>query len=234
MGFLFDSLKNLVGDIQCAALTLDCDVNEKSCDRYTGAKTSVCQPTNSITNANNNITNNTSSSKNEDVLVNNSDCTNAIKSISKMIKSILDDDNSMEKVDNTGVDTDILAKELFSSVFKAIRNNGFDINVSNILANTVASMIIEGRSIGDISVTDIIDYCKSANVADADIVYAVNTFSTSNVENIIKDIEKSLQNNKTISSAIKKAEDKQGLKKPFTMDFSQFVKNNQDTMPQLV
>lgn len=44
MGFLFDSLKNLVGDVQCAILTLDCDVQENACDRYTGAKKSVYIP----------------------------------------------------------------------------------------------------------------------------------------------------------------------------------------------
>lgn len=44
MGFLFDSLKNLVGDVQCAVLTLDCDIQEKACDRYTGAKKSVYTP----------------------------------------------------------------------------------------------------------------------------------------------------------------------------------------------
>ena len=44
MGFLFDSLKNLVGDVECAMLTLDCDIQEKACDRYTGAKKSVYIP----------------------------------------------------------------------------------------------------------------------------------------------------------------------------------------------
>ena len=241
MGFIFDSLKNLAGDIQCAALTLDCDVQERSCDRYTGATGTKTTPSyQSVRSSNTNTAvADESSIKNEDTSADNSEFANAVKNISKMIKDILSDkkDNGKkpDDVSSESVNTDALAKELFGAVFGAIRSNGFNIDVSNILANTVASMIIEGRSVGDISVSDIIGYCKSANIADADIVYAVNTFATSNIENVIKDIEKSLQNNEVLSSAVKKAEDnKQKMKKPFTMDFSQFVQNNKGTMPQLV
>lgn len=239
MGFIFDSLKNLAGDIQCAALTLDCDVQERSCDRYTGATGTKTTPSYQSVRSSNTAVADDSSIKNEDTSADNSEFANAVKNISKMIKDILSDkkDNGKKPDDASreSVNTDALAKELFSAVFGAVRSNGFNIDVSNILANTVASMIIEGRSVGDISVSDIIGYCKSANIADADIVYAVNTFATSNVENVIKDIEKSIQNNEVLSSAVKKAEDNTPkMKKPFTMDFSQFVQNNKGTMPQLV
>lgn len=241
MGFIFNSLKNLAGDIQCAALTLDCDIQEKACDRYTGATGTKTTPSyQSVRSSNTNTAvTDESSIKNEDTSTDNSDFASAVKNISKMIKGILSDNEDNGKkpddVSSESVNTDSLAKELFSAVFGAVRSNGFNIDVSNILANTVASMIIEGRSVGDISVSDIIGYCKSANIADADIVYAVNTFATSNVENVIKDIEKSIQNNEVLSSAVKKAEDNTPkMKKPFTMDFSQFVQNNKGTMPQLV
>lgn len=222
MGFLFDNLKNLVGDIECVSLALNQGVSERSCDRYTGAKTtSHSSNYNSSSTMSNIKTSNTTNSKSngEDKTDLLREADNTAKELNNLLKDTVvimnkgDEENYKHRTELVGND----AKQLFYNVYNKLSKICDSVS-ANILANTVASVILDGEEASSISLDTILQYCKNANIASESTVKAMDAFANNSIKEIIH------------STKIYETNDANKMVKPITMDFSSLINSNQPVL----
>lgn len=145
------------------------------------------------------------------------------------VVEISDKDKSTDKDTATN---NVIAATMFKHCYDILMSNGCDTQSANIIANTIASAIIADKDISTINIADILCYCEAIKAASAVTVTAMKLFESINYNNLLDELEKSLKSDTSISDAVEKADSK--MVKPFTMDFSQFVKHNDKIMPQVV
>lgn len=130
---------------------------------------------------------------------------------------------------------DVIAAAMFRHCYNILMHDGCDTQSANIIANTIASAIIADKDISTINVADILYYCETIHAASAVTVTAMKLFGSINYNELLDELEGSIKSDTSISEAVEKADSKDSkMTKPFTMDFSQFVKNNDKIMPQVV
>lgn len=154
------------------------------------------------------------------------DCRRPIK-VSNIVE-ISDNDKS---IDNNKADNNIIAAAMYRHCYNILMHNRCDTQSANIIANTIASAIIADKDISTINIADILYYCEAIKAASAVTVTAMKLFESINYNNLLDELEKSLKADASIAEAVEKANGK--MQKPFTMDFSQFIQNNDKIMPQM-
>lgn len=141
-------------------------------------------------------------------------------------------DKDKSTTDKDKAATNAIAATMFKHCYNILINNGCDNQSANIIANTIASAIIADKEISTINIADILCYCEAIKAASSVTVTAMKLFESINYSNLLDELERSLKSDTSISEAVEKADSK--MVKPFTMDFSQFVKHNDKIMPQVV
>lgn len=216
---LFDSVSGFLGEIQNNFITLDCKIQERACDRYTGAKSICTKPSANTTVSTTPVQSTNHQDNIKTTLKEADDCAEELKPLlSNTAKDIEKEDKENYNHRLELIDTD--AKSAFKAVYDKLICL-IDNTSANILANVLASAIVAGEDPKNISLDNILAYCNNANIANDAAIKAMNDFATDKVKDIIcnSEIKISSVNN---------------LTKPFTMDFSQFVKSNDNIMPQVV
>lgn len=217
MGFLFDSLSNMVGDIQNGLISFDNQVSERSCDNYTHASGSC-----------------STNKKSNDAKHTTAAPTGSIGAAKKSVdtnRCIAELDKTIGELDELlkNANADIAAEEVenFKHRQQITGNAGkkvFDLSFSlisdvcsaesaNILANVIAVTIINGDSVKDITLDNIMAYCDNAKIPEPATVMAMREFKKLNIDQIVAAID----NANIYSSAEETA-----IQKPF-MDFSKYT-----------
>lgn len=200
MGFLFDSLSNMVGDIQCGLISLDSQISESMCDDYTHASGSSSASIKS---------NHANATKKVETKKYIGEINDAIKKLD--LKSENKTSGNDKKVTNQKMQQ--AGKRAFDIAFPIIAN-ACGAESANIIANVIASTVIDNDPIKDITLEKILVYCDNAKIPEPATVMAMREFKKLNVDQIAAAID---------NADIYSAAEETVIQKPFMMDFSKYT-----------